>query len=353
MLLRIATGASSLRAAAACPVRACAATAAAAACPLLSSPSGRAAPTAHASPPPMTIGLDSPSFPALRARRDTYVDKTSAIADLLASDEGMYRQTRAFFARPRKFGKSLTLDVAAEMLAAGALPAGVTPWPGHVPVDIDAVFGGLAVHERLRRRDPLLRGLLERAHFVVKLGLGDAQTGAKLEADIFDGLASIAGAAFGDALESKVRSASSPGKAMRALVSAVPRGVPVALLVDEYDGAIMQDVVEGDWSAAKAGIKALRSLFMSTKAPDVGSRIERCLVTGVARFARTSLFSGANNFSDMTEAPLLSRVLGFSGRRSALPFLPSLRTSRARSARMSMALSPSSRGGTMATALTA
>ena len=352
-MLRIVAGPSSLRTAAACPVSA---RAAAPQRSLLSSSSGsitHAFARAASVGPLSALALKSASFAVLRARGAAYVDKTSAIADLLASDEGMYRQTRAFFARPRKFGKSLTLDVAAEMLAAGALPAGVTSWPGHVPVDINAVFGGLAVHERLRRRDPLLRGLLERAHFVVKLGLGDAQTGAKLEADIFDGLASIAGAAFGDALESKVRSASSPGKAMRALVSAVPRGVPVALLVDEYDGAIMQDVVEGDWSAAKAGIKALRSLFMSTKAPDVGSRIERCLVTGVARFARTSLFSGANNFSDMTEAPLLSRVLGFSGRRSALPFLPSLRTSRARSARMSMALSPSSRGGTMATALTA
>jgi len=32
----------------------------------------------------------------------------------------------------------------------------------------------------------------------------------------------------------------------------------------------------------------------------------------VARFARTSLFSGANNFADLTGDPLLSRVLGFS-----------------------------------------
>jgi hypothetical protein len=32
----------------------------------------------------------------------------------------------------------------------------------------------------------------------------------------------------------------------------------------------------------------------------------------VARFAHTSLFSGANNFADLTGSPLLSRVLGFS-----------------------------------------
>jgi hypothetical protein len=59
-------------------------------------------------------------------------------------------------------------------------------------------------------------------------------------------------------------------------------------------------------------VEALRSLAMATKSPHFGSRIERCLITGVARFARTSLFSGANNFADLTSHPLLSRVLGFS-----------------------------------------
>ena len=261
---------------------------------------------------PASMALDSPSFPILRARGAAFVDKTSAIADLLVSDAGMHQRSRAFFARPRKFGKSLTLDVAAEMLAAGALPAGVTPWPGYAPVDVDAVFGGLAVHKRLRSGDSSLRGLLERAHFVVKLGLGDATTGSKLEARIISSIAGIAGSAFDASLKAEVRLAVTPGDALEMLARAVPRGVPVALLIDEYDGAIIQDVAEGEWAAAKMGIKALRSLLMSTKAPDVGARIERCLVTGVARFARTSLFSGANNFSDLTDDPLLSRVLGFS-----------------------------------------
>jgi hypothetical protein len=86
----------------------------------------------------------------------------------------------------------------------------------------------------------------------------------------------------------------------------------VAVLVDEYDSAIIQDVTKKRWAAADAGIEALRSLLMATKSPEVGPRIERCLVTGVARFARTSLFSGANNFVDLTDDPLLARVLGFS-----------------------------------------
>jgi hypothetical protein len=248
----------------------------------------------------------------LRAHRSAYVDKTGAIADLLASDEGMRDQPCVFFSRPRKFGKSLTLSVAAEMLAAGELPPGVKPWPGFRRVDVDACFGGLAVHERLRAGDAGLGGLLQRAHFVVKLGLGGAQSGAELKGRICSEIAGIAGAAFGDALEAKVRLASLPDDALSILVRAVPHGVPVALLVDEYDAAIIQDVSKGRWAAADAGIEALSSLAMATKSPDTGARIERCLVTGVARFAHTSLFSGANNFVDLTGSPLLSRVLGFS-----------------------------------------
>ena len=261
--------------------------------------------------PLRSIALSSPDFLSLRTGGAAYVDKTSAIADLLNAHASGDAH-RVFFARPRKFGKSLTLDVAGTMLAAGELPDGTAHWPGFVPVDVEAVFGGLAVHARLRAGDSSLRGLLRRAHFVVKLELGGAMSGAKLEVAIFDELASIAGSAFGTALKTEVRQQGTPAGALRALVSAVPRGVPVALLVDEYDSAIVQDVTEGEWGAARAGVKALRSLLMVTKSPDVGARIERCLVTGVARFARTSLFSGANNFVDMTDSPLLSRALGFS-----------------------------------------
>ena len=195
-----------------------------------------------------------------------------------------------FFARPRKFGKSLTLSIAAEMLAAGPLPRGVVPWPGYAPVDAQALFGGLQVHERLLRDDPSLGTLLRRPHFVVKLSLGDAQTGAELHGAIKDGIAEVASFAFGEALGEKVEKRTTPSGALSVLVGAVPASVPVALLVDEYDAAIIQDVSEGDWASAKAGIKALRSLAMSTKSPHFGSRIERCLITGVARFARASLF---------------------------------------------------------------
>ena len=55
-----------------------------------------------------------------------------------------------------------------------------------------------------------------------------------------------------------------PADALGALIDAVPDAVPVALLVDEYDAAIIQDVSKGRWAAADMGVEALRSLAMTT-----------------------------------------------------------------------------------------
>ncbi len=104
-----------------------------------------------------SLSLESNSFAALRAS-GKLVDKTGAIADLLGGAPLMKDRNNVFFARPPGFGKSLTLSIAAEMLAAGPLPLGVAPWPGYAPADARALFGGLAVHERLLRSDPSLGG---------------------------------------------------------------------------------------------------------------------------------------------------------------------------------------------------
>jgi hypothetical protein len=257
---------------------------------------------------PREIDLASNGFLTLRREGMAYVDKTSAIADVLTTRR---LSQRAFFSRPRRFGKSQTISVMAEMLAAGKLPSGVTPWPGYEPVDTDAVFGGLDVHRRWMAGDVGVTQLMERAYFVVKLPLGDAQTGTKLERSIIERLSYIAGDAFGPDLKAEVARSSTPGSALDALALAVPRKVPIAVLVDEYDQAILNDVAKRRWEAGEEGIAALRSLMMATKAQGLDNRLERFIVTGAARFARASLFSGANNFIDLTPLPICSRMLGF------------------------------------------
>jgi hypothetical protein len=253
------------------------------------------------------INVSSIHFAKMRAEGAPFVDKTDAIADLLCSGT----TERAFFVRPRKFGKSLTLDIMAALLRAGKLPLGVAPWGGYEPVDAAALFSGLAVHKRFQQpnADDVA---LHTPHFVVHLGLAGAQTGTKLEASIFAQLRRIATNAFGTAVGAKVARRPTPSDALATLLKAVPKGVPTAVLVDEYDAAIVRDVSKQRWAEADAGIDALRSLLLATKAP--GVEPAHFVVTGVARFARTLLLSGANNFTDITTHPALCRAIGFTRR---------------------------------------
>ena len=122
------------------------------------------------------------------------------------------------------------------MLAAGELPEGVRPWPGYQPVNVEALFEGLRVYERLREQDPYLGGLLQQARFVILLGLGDATSGAELRATIISKLAGIAGDAFGEEIRVDVLASIDPGAALSRVIRKVPAGVPVAVLVDEVGG---------------------------------------------------------------------------------------------------------------------
>jgi hypothetical protein len=63
------------------------------------------------------------------------------------------------------------------------------------------------------------------------------------------------------------------------LVNAVPEPVSVVILVDEYDMAILGDMQNKNFAAAKEGLPALQSLMMSSKAEFAG-RIRKFIVTG-------------------------------------------------------------------------
>lgn len=86
----------------------------------------------------------------------------------------------------------------------------------------------------------------------------------------------------------------------------------MAVLVDEYDSAVITDVTKHKWEAAKAGIAALSSLMMAAKAADRGmSNIAHFVVTGVSRFVHQALFSGPNVFTEITSHPMVSNAVGF------------------------------------------
>lgn len=153
--------------------------------------------------------------------------------------------------------------------------------------------------------------VLRDVHSVIELSLGNAQTGVELRAVIYDSLCCTARLQFDKSVADEVQAAGTPASALILLIDEVPEGVEIAVLVDEYDYAILNDVDDSRWDNVEQGLAALRSLLMASKDSNVSFRISHFIVTGVTRIARAS-HSAANNFVDFSSGALVGCVLGFS-----------------------------------------
>ena len=247
-------------------------------------------------------------FPTLRASGAPFVDKTSGIADLLVhSGKQPAIVKRAFFARPPAFGKTLTLSTARAILAAGDLPPNVPGWRGYDKEADAGVLKGTRAYGRFKRGE--LGDLMSRPHFVVSLDLSGAPSGDKLAAFITAKLAVIAGDAFGPEMAAKVLRQPTVEAALLALIGAVPPEVPVAVLVDGYDAAIMHGVAATRWDAAYAAMEAVFLLMMASKNTAGDSRISHFIVSGVSRLPNLLRFCGTDNFADLTNDLRLSAAM--------------------------------------------
>ena len=202
-----------------------------------------------------------------------YVDKTGYALRVAEDDKFL------FLTRPRRFGKTLFLDTLAELYAGN-----------------EALFRGLAAHRQWdwSRRHPVVRlsyagGNYKEPDLVRKETIGQ-----------IDDIGRWAG------IESRHETVS---LRLRHLLAELRRqtGERAAVLVDEYDKPILDAL--GDPAAADANRDYLRGLYGAIKNCD--AHIEKCFVTGTSRFPRTSLFSAANQFTDLTLDPRYEAVCGF------------------------------------------
>ncbi len=92
---------------------------------------------------------------------------------------------------------------------------------------------------------------------------------------------------------------------IRQLAAASGRGAVV--LIDEYDAPILQNLEHPE--TLRAIRDFLRGFYGILKARDEDLRF--VLLTGVTRFARTSIFSGLNNLRDISSLPAYSDLTGF------------------------------------------
>ena len=212
----------------------------------------------------LPIGIQT--FRTLREDGCHYVDKTGFALDLIR--EG----THYFLSRPRRFGKSLFLDTLKEL------------------------FEGLEAYDRWdwSVRYPVVR---------LEFGRGDYAEPGHLQVNLMAQLDSV------DRLTG-LRSAcnSGPERLARLLEILHTRsGQRVVVLVDEYDKPILDARHKPD--IAKANRDYLRGLYSVVKSCD--AHIRFCLLTGVSRFSKVSLFSGLNNLRDITLSPKYSSICGY------------------------------------------
>lgn len=216
-----------------------------------------------------------PDFETLRTKDIVYVDKTQLLYTIVRNP-GYY-----FFARPRRFGKTLLLSTFEKIFEARR-----------------DLFEGLAISST--DYDWVQRP-------VIRIGLAriNCDTPEIFEAQLNAYLLDIA-LSMGVVFEAHH---SSPNLKLTKLVEALYKssGKKVVLLIDEYDKPILEHL-----SNAKLTTEIrdrLGNFYGAIK--DLDKSLHFVFFTGVTKFARTSVFSKLNNLLDLSLSPDYAGLLGY------------------------------------------
>jgi hypothetical protein len=241
-------------------------------------------------PPRRTLPIGIQNLREIREQGHYYVDKTGLAVDLIEAGK------THFLSRPRRFGKSLLVDTLKELFEGNR-----------------ALFEGLAAEPRWD---------WSRRHPVVRISFADGVLRGRIELErrIRDqlrlaredlGLPELSGPDPDDL----------PGQ-LAELIRKAHRaaGQPVAVLVDEYDKPILDNL--DDPAIAAEMRDGLRSLYSVLKGSD--AHLKFVFLTGVSKFSKVSLFSGLNNLQDLTLDPQFSALCGYTDADIDSVFAPEL-----------------------------
>ncbi|MDR1081451.1 MAG: AAA family ATPase [Deltaproteobacteria bacterium] len=220
------------------------------------------------------LSLSDRTFREIIKRNVLYVDKTEYIFRMLNVDDF----NCCFLSRPRRFGKTLLLSTIQELFQ-GNREFFNGLWIDQSDYDFEKhpVLKFTMSYAKLKTPDDLA----DRLEF--KLMEMAEDNGIRLTADSYDEM-------LGQLLKRMY------GK----------HGVPAVILVDEYDSPVTthmsnrelaksnRDILHGFYQAMKTNIEYIRF----------------ALVTGITRFAMTSLDSGPNNFRDISLNPEYAGICG-------------------------------------------
>ena len=240
----------------------------------------------------LPIGIQT--FATLRNDNFYYVDKTKHILQLV---EYHY----IFLSRPRRFGKSLTLDTIAELFAGNK-----------------ALFTGLYAEANWD---------WDTTYPVIRLGFAEGIMSDKqaLYNEIHSQLSineqkyAIANVVT-NTTEKDVSISNRFRQLIRTLYDKYQQ--KVVILIDEYDKPILDNLTKPDIALIMRD--GLRDLYSVIKGQD--AHIRFAMLTGVSKFSKVNLFSGLNNLLDITIDEKFSALCGYTQQELETVFAPELET---------------------------
>ena len=223
------------------------------------------------------IATNTFDFALIRRGGLTYVDKTALIHPIADGSMG----NQFFLARPRRFGKSLLCSTL-QCLFEGRRE----------------LFEGLAISSMpwdWSKRYPVIRLDMTTCSGATLEEVKVAIT-AKMRRE-------------SERLGVPLRDESGPREALAAFiedVAATGSDGQCVLLIDEYDKPLTRWVGTEDVLPYQEFLKSFYSVVKETE-----SRQRFCLMTGVSKFSKVSIFSDLNNLTDLTLSPFATTLLGY------------------------------------------
>ena len=213
-------------------------------------------------------------FSNIRKGNALYIDKTEYIYNICKLDNKAY-----FLSRPRRFGKSLTIDTIQELFEGNK-----------------DLFKGLWIEDKWdwTQTHPVLRFSLDTIEH--EIALPRALIGALQEA----------GEPHGVTIEAK-----SPSAGFKELIKKVAQktGKSVVVLIDEYDRPIADYVNSSNLEKARKQRDILKQFLSILKGSS--NHIRLLFITGVSKFAQVSIFSDLNHLDDLTIDPRTMALCGY------------------------------------------
>ena len=222
----------------------------------------------------LTLPIGVQTFEIIRRMGHLYVDKTARLQEL-AMTSG-----RCFLARPRRFGKSLTLSTLDAMFS------------GRVEL-----FEGLAAEEwvasQAEHPSPVLR---------FDMSTMEATDTEGFKASLREALLRRA-----ECSGAKIMSQTIGGMLQDIIIDLYKTSGPVVVLIDEYDKPILDNI--GDLEKAEAMRAVLRSFYTVLKGCD--EYIRFVMLTGISKFTKTGVFSAMNNLRDISMSDDYGDIVGY------------------------------------------